>query len=136
MLLVCEKLVWGKWLKKLNGFWRRVYTLPILLISFVIFNAVGGGQLLQDLKGMFGFGGLPVWSFETGYFLRSYAILLLAAVVGATPLPKRSWQRISESRAGSYVSLVAEPLFVLAMLLIGTAYLVDGSFNPFLYFRF
>ena len=61
---------------------------------------------------------------------------LLAAVIGATPLPKKVWQRIAASRAGGYVSLVAEPLFVLLMLLIGTAYLVDGSFNPFLYFRF
>ena len=136
VLLVCEKLLWGKWLKKLNGFWRRVYTLPILLISFVIFNAVGDGLLLHDLKGMFGLAGIPAWSFETGYFLRSYAVLLLCAVIGATPAPKKLWLRVRESRAGGYVSLIAEPLFVLAMLLIGTAYLVDGSFNPFLYFRF
>ena len=136
VLLVLEKLVWGGWLKKLNGFWRRVYTLPILLISFLIFNAVGEGQLMADLKGMFGLSGLPAWSFETGYFLRSYAILLLTAVIGATPVPKKAWERVAASRAGAYVGLVAEPVFVLLMLLIGTAYLVDGSFNPFLYFRF
>ena len=136
VLLVCEKLVWGKWLKKCNGVFRRVYTLPILLISFVIFNASGMPQLVSDLKGMFGLAGLPAWSFETGYHLRSYAILLLAAVVGATPLPKTLWQRFAATRAGQTVSVIAEPLFVLAMLLIGTAYLVDGSFNPFLYFRF
>ena len=136
MLLVLEKLVWGKWLKKLNGVFRRVYTLPILLVSFVIFNASGMSQLIGDLKGMFGLAGIPAWSFETGYFLRSYAVLLLTAVIGATPAPKKLWLRVRESRAGGYVSLIAEPLFVLAMLLIGTAYLVDGSFNPFLYFRF
>jgi DNA mismatch repair ATPase MutS len=62
--------------------------------------------------------------------------LLTAALVGATPLPKTLWQRFAATRAGRYVSVAAEPLFVLAMLLIGTAYLVDGSFNPFLYFRF
>ncbi|MBQ3533225.1 MAG: MBOAT family protein [Oscillospiraceae bacterium] len=136
VLLVLEKLVWGKWLQKLNGIFRRVYTLPILLISFVIFNAADGAQLLGDLKGMFGLAGLPVWSFETGYFLRSYAVLLLCAVVGATPLPKKLWNRLADSKAGGWISVAAEPFFVLAMLLIGTAYLVDGSFNPFLYFRF
>jgi alginate O-acetyltransferase complex protein AlgI len=63
-------------------------------------------------------------------------VLLLCAAVGATPLPKKIWERVAKSRVGGCVSLVAEPLFVLLMLLIGTAYLVDGSFNPFLYFRF
>ena len=136
VLLVCEKLVWGGLLKKLNGFWRRVYVLPLLLVSFAIFNAANMQQLTGDLKNMIGLGGLPLWSFETGYYLRSYAVLLLCAVVGATPLPKRLWQRFAATRAGQAVSVVAEPLFILAMLLIGTAYLVDGSFNPFLYFRF
>ena len=136
VLLVCEKLVWGGLLKKLNGFWRRVYVLPLLLVSFAIFNAANMQQLTGDLKNMIGLGGLPLWSFETGYYLRSYAVLLLCAVVGATPLPKRLWQRFAATKAGQAVSVVAEPLFILAMLLIGTAYLVDGSFNPFLYFRF
>ena len=136
VLLVCEKLVWGGLLKKLNGFWRRVYVLPLLLISFAIFNAANMQQLVGDLKNMIGLGGLQLWSFETGYHLRSYAILLLAAVVGATPLPKHLWQRFAATRAGQLVSVALEPLFVLAMLLLGTAYLVDGSFNPFLYFRF
>ena len=136
VLLVCEKLVWGGLLKKLGGFWRRVYVLPLLLVSFAIFNAANMQQLTGDLKNMIGLGGLPLWSFETGYYLRSYAVLLLCAVVGATPLPKRLWQRFAATKAGQAVSVVAEPLFILAMLLIGTAYLVDGSFNPFLYFRF
>ena len=136
VLLVCEKLVWGGLLKKLNGFWRRVYVLPLLLVSFAIFNAADMLQLTGDLKNMFGLNGLSLWSFETGYCLRSYAVLLLCAVVGATPLPKRLWQRFAATKAGQAVSVAAEPLFVLAMLVIGTAYLVDGSFNPFLYFRF
>ena len=136
VLLVLEKLVWGKWLQKRGGIVRRVYALPLLLVSFVIFNAASGAQLVGDLKAMFGLAGLPLWSFETGYYLRSYAVLLLCAIVGATPLPKKAWQRFAQSRAGAVVSVAAEPLYVLSMLLISTAYLVDGSFNPFLYFRF
>ena len=136
VLLVLEKLVWGGALQKLNGFWKRVYTLPLLLVSFVIFNAADMAQLAGDLKAMFGLGGLPLWSFETGYHLRSYALLLLCAVIGALPLCKKAWQRFAATRAGSAVSVVAEPLYVLVLLVIATAYLVDGSFNPFLYFRF
>ena len=136
MLLVLEKLVWGGALQKLNGFWKRVYTLPLLLVSFVIFNAADMAQLAGDLKAMFGLGGLPLWSFETGYHLRSYALLLLCAVIGALPLCKKAWQRFAATRTGSAVSVVAEPLYVLVLLVIATAYLVDGSFNPFLYFRF
>ncbi len=136
VLLVLEKLVWGKWLQKCGGVVRRIYALPLLLVSFVIFNASGGTQLAGDLRAMFGLGGLPLWSFETGYFLRSYAVVLLCAIVGATPLVKKVWQRMAASRAGSAIALVAEPLYVLVMLLVTTAYLVDGSFNPFLYFRF
>ena len=136
VLLVLEKLVWGGALQKLNGFWKRVYTLPLLLVSFVIFNAADMAQLAGDLKAMFGLGGLPLWSFETGYHLRSYALLLLCAVIGALPLCKKAWQRFAATRAGSAVSVVAEPLYVLVLLIIATAYLVDGSFNPFLYFRF
>ncbi len=136
VLLVLEKLVWGGALKKLSGFWKRVYTLPLLLISFVIFNAADMAQLAGDLKAMFGLGGLPLWSFETGYYLHSYAVLLVCAVIGAVPLSKQLWQRFAKTKAGGIVSVAAEPLYVLAMLVIATAYLVDGSFNPFLYFRF
>jgi len=93
-------------------------------------------QLTGDLRAMFGLAGLPLWSFETGYYLRSYAVLLLCALVGATPLPKKAWQWYAYGEKESVLTLVAEPLYVLAMLLISTAYLVDGSFNPFLYFRF
>ncbi len=134
-LLVLEKFVLMPVLKKI-GAARYLYVLPLLLVSFVIFNASGVGQLMGDLQAMFGMAGLPGWSFETGYFLRSYAVVLLAAIVGATPLVKNLWEKIAATHPGRVVALVAEPLFVVGMLFITTAYLVDGSFNPFLYFRF
>ena len=136
VLLVLEKLVWGKALVRLPGAVRYVYTLPLLLVSFVIFNAADMQQFTGDLRAMFGLAGLPLWSFETGYYLRSYALLILAAILGATPGPKLCWQRLAATRPGAVAATVLEPLFVAAMVLIGTAYLVDGSFNPFLYFRF
>ena len=136
VFLVLEKLVLGKLLRKLPGAVRYLYTMPVLLVSFVIFNASSASQLGSDLRAMFGLAGLPGWSADTAYHLASYGVLLVCAVIGATPLLKKIWQRFSATRAGAVCATVLEPAFVLAVLVIATAYLVDGSFNPFLYFRF
>ena len=77
------------------------------------------------------FGGLPLYTQESLYCLRSYAVVFALSIVGATPLPKKLAERIPEK-----VSAVLEPLALTFLLLICTAYLVDGSFSPFLYFRF
>ncbi len=136
VLLVLEKLVLGPMLKKVGAPVRYLYMLPVLVVSFIIFNASGLGQLTGDLKALFGLSGLPLWSFDTAYYLRSYGWLLVMAVVGATPAVKRLWIRVSETKAGAAAATVIEPVFVLVMMLLTTAHLVDGSFNPFLYFRF
>ena len=81
---------------------------------------------------MLGMGGLPVWNQTAAYYLRSYGILLVFAVIGATHWPKR----LAEKLNGTKASVVLQPAFVVVMLLLVTACLVDGSFNPFLYFRF
>ena len=68
--------------------------------------------------------------------LRSYGIVLALAVLGATPLPAMLWKKVREAAPLTPVFTVAEPLCTLALLALCTAFLVDGSFNPFLYFRF
>ena len=73
---------------------------------------------------------------ESLYYLRSYAIVLVIALLGATPLPAKAVQRLRDPSAGSAVLSVAEPVALVLLLAACTAYLVDGSFNPFLYFRF
>ena len=128
VVLLLEKLVPG--LKKLPRGIARGYVLLVVLISFVVFNAQSLTQAGQDLAGMLGLAGLPGTTVESVYLLRSNAVLLLAGILGATPLPKRWGQTIEER-----VPLL-ETLTMAALLLLCTAYLVDGSFNPFLYFRF
>ena len=76
--------------------------------------------------------GLPLLTGETVYYLKSYALLFCIGFVGATPLPARLGRRISETRLGSGLQWI----FLAGVLLVCTAYLVDGSFSPFLYFRF
>ena len=83
--LTIEKL----WLLKLlkgSLFWPHVYTLFLVMISFVIFNGESMGQVLSDLAGLVGTGGIPLVSAEAVYYLRSFGIVLLTAVAGATPV--------------------------------------------------
>lgn len=83
----------------------------------------------MDVWGLFG--GQPLITSETVYYLRSYGGVLMMSLIGATPLPKRLVGRLP-----GRVLAAAEPVALAGLLLVTTAYLVDGSFNPFLYFRF
>ena len=135
LLLTAEKLGLKKALDN-HGTLGHVYVLLAVLLGFVLFNADSLGQAAQDIAGMFAFGKLPLFSAEAVYYLRSYGVVLLLAVIGATPLPKRVIAALSENRKLTRSWNVLEPLLLTGLLLVVTAYLVDGSFNPFLYFRF
>ena len=130
VLLLIEK--WVPALQKLPGVLRHGYVLLLICISFVLFNAQDLTQAAGDLKGMFGFLHLPVVTGETLYYLRSYGVLFIAGILGATPLVKCLAVRLHKTAVGA----ILEPLVLGAVLLLCTAYLVDGSFSPFLYFRF
>ena len=108
----------------------------IVLISFVIFNGPGLGEACSNLAGMFGATGIPFLSDETLYYLKSFLVLLVAGIIGATPLPRHLAEKLSKNTVGSRILSVTEPAALAMILLAVTAYLADGSFNPFLYFRF
>ena len=130
VFLILEKLWLQNWLEKAPVL-RRVYVLFIVMLSFIIFSADDMGQALSSLTSLFGAGGLPLLSAEFLYTLKSYALLLIIAVIGATPLPARLFRRLGD-RLQNWLEIPA----LLLILALSTAYLVDGSFNPFLYFRF
>ena len=133
-LLLAEK--WLPALQKLPGAVRHGYVLIIVIFSFVLFNAADLRQAGADFAGMLGLSRLPFMTAETGYYLKSYGVLFLAGFVGATPLLRSAVRWGNEHPDVSRVLTVAEGIFCVVMLLLCTAYLVDGSFNPFLYFRF
>jgi alginate O-acetyltransferase complex protein AlgI len=91
---------------------------------------------LKDIGSMFGGSGLPLWSADTGYYLSGYAFVFLFALIGATPIVKNTVLKIKSTNVGNKIINVIEPIFVVTMLIIVTSYFVDGSFSPFLYFRF
>ena len=130
LFLLLEKWVPG--LQKLPGVLRHGYVLLTVMLGFVLFNAESITQAGSDIAALFGFGGLPAVTAETLYYLRSYCPLFVMGFVGSTPIVKQLAQKVSETKAGP----VLEMLLLAGLLLVCTGYLVDGSFSPFLYFRF
>lgn len=135
VLLVIEKLWLLKILKK-SKVWNHFYVLFFVIISFVIFNAADMKEAFAYIGGMFGAGGIPFVSDEWLYYLRSYGLILIIAIVGATPLIKKLVLSAKNKTTGEKIINIAEPIVLVVLILMITAYLVDGSFNPFLYFRF
>lgn len=134
--LVLEKLVLNTFFEKIPRAFSHVYVVVAVLISFVIFSANGLSGALSDIGNMFCLGGIPFWSAETAYYLKSYAVVIIVAMLGATPILKSIVLKMKETRPGSLVCDILEPVFLVVMLLVVTAYFVDGSYSPFLYFRF
>ena len=135
VLLIVEKVFLLKYLDKSKVI-SRVYTLVAVGISFVIFNATDMKEAFSYIGGMFGAGDLPLVSTEFFYHLKSFAVTLVIGIIGATPIVKKAVEKIFENSKISKFIWVLEPVGLVALLAVMTAYLVDGSFNPFLYFRF
>lgn len=134
VLLIAEKFALLPKLQKHPAI-GRVYTLLFVLLGFVLFDAPSLSAAASRIAGLFGGTG-AVAGVQSLYYLKSYAVVLLLAVLGATPLPKRLLARLRKNRVCGVLLDVLEPIVLVALLALCTAYLIDGSFNPFLYFRF
>lgn len=132
VLLIAEKFALLPKLQKHPAI-GRVYTLLFVLLGFVLFDAPSLSAAASRIAGLFGG---AVAGVQSLYYLKSYAVVLLLAVLGATPLPKRLLARLRQNRVCGILLDVLEPIVLVALLALCTAYLIDGSFNPFLYFRF
>lgn len=135
ILLMLEKLFLLKITEKLKGI-NHIYVLLLVIISFVIFDSLTMNRATNVIGEMFFMKGLPLTTQESVYLLRSYAVIIITGIIGATPIPKKLVLKLREIKAGAIVTDVAEPFLLVSLLAVVTAFLVDGSFNPFLYFRF
>ena len=127
--LMLEKYLLRDFLQKLPSWLRHFYTLVVVFVGWGVFA-------MEDLAGCAGyfktcFGSGTLWSAADGYYLTAYGLTLLLLTVGSTRLPRKVWDRLPERTRD-----LLGPLLMTAGLVICTAYLVDGSYNPFLYFRF
>ena len=128
VILVLEKKLYGKLLNKTKVF-KYIYTTVLVVISFVIFNCETIGDIKIFLSSMFGFSNLPLVNSETLYYIRSYLVLLIIAIIASTPLLKVIGNKLKKLE-------FLEPVIYIGIIILVTAYLIDSSFNPFLYFRF
>lgn len=141
ILLIIEKFFLLQHMERMPKVLVHSYVVLATVISFVIFDVACLQDAIATIIAMFGLGGFPLVTNETLYYLRSYMILLILAILGATPVVKLIAEKIMNakwvsSNLGAVVSLLVELTVLVGLLLVSTAFLVDGSFNPFLYFRF
>jgi alginate O-acetyltransferase complex protein AlgI len=130
-LLILEKGFLGKWLERLPSLLQHLYALFFILLSWAIFAMEDFSQMGILLKAMFGSAQGGLFSPEVGYWLRSYLPVLAVASAACTPLAASLWNRLKERP-----KQLVLPALILAGLVVCTAYLVDASYSPFLYFRF
>ena len=135
VLLMAEKLLYKERLEKTHVL-KHVYVLLFVTLSFVLFNASSLKEAASQIGAMFGADGLPLVSAESLYYAKSYAVTFLIAVIGATPLCKNVVSKLAETARGAQVLAILQPVWLVLLLAACTAFLVDGSFNPFMYFRF
>lgn len=132
ILLILEKLFLKQWLDRSPAFVGHCYTLILVLISWVLFALNDGVAIAAYLRAMFALNGNVAVDQPSLYLLANYAMLLLVLVAASLPLGKKIYHEYIEGK-----NIYAIVPFVLALLLLAsTAYIVDASYNPFLYFRF
>ena len=136
VFLVIEKLWLSKYISKLPKVLRNIYVLFIIMISFILFNAGSINEAFFNIKGLFGLNKEVFINNYTIYYLKSYLIVLIIAIFGATPLFKNIVEKLRKNKTINNLINVLEPIFLIILLLLVTAYLIDSSYNPFLYFRF
>ena len=136
VLLTIEKLVIGDKIEKIPKVIRHLYVLFVVMISFIIFNSNDIISAFHNISGLFGGGGEVFINDVCLYYLKSYGLILLMACFGATPICKNLVEKISKNKTGKKIINILEPVYLGVLLLIVTTYLIDGSYNPFLYFRF
>ena len=135
IVLLLEKTLFKPVLEKTPTILKRIYVIFILLISWVLFDATNVGVAWQRICYMFG-RGLPLISYETIYYIVSYSVLFVLGIICCTPAFKNLLGKLNENKKIKRVINFAQPLVMVCLLVLCTAYLIDGSFNPFLYFRF
>lgn len=134
--LILEKWFLNKVLDRLPSIVSHCYVIIVILISFVVFYCTSITDILGYLSGMFALKNEPLWNSETLYYLKSYMTVFLVGIVAATPTTSLLIKRLSQNKKLGNVINIIHPVVIVFMMLVITGYLIDGSFNPFLYFRF
>ena len=135
ILLVIEKLLLNKYIEKLPSIVRRIYTLFIIMISFIIFSGSNINESFNNIVGLFNFSN-PFINKFTMHYLKDYGLVLIIAIFLSTPILKNTIIKLKENKKINNIINILDIIVLLILLVIVTSYLIDSSYNPFLYFRF
>lgn len=136
IILIIEKIFLNKFMEKLPSFIRRIYVLFIVMILFIIFNSDNMSVALTNIKGLFGMNGEAFVNDYTLHYLKSYLPVLIIALLGSTPFIKILIDKLRKNKYVNNIINILEPILIVVILVVVTSYLIDNSYNPFLYFRF
>ena len=136
IILIIEKLFLNKFMEKLPSFIRRIYVLFIVMILFIIFNSDNMSVALTNIKGLFGMNEEAFVNDYTLHYLKSYLPVLIIALLGSTPFIKILIDKLRKNKYVNNIINILEPILIVVILVVVTSYLIDNSYNPFLYFRF
>ena len=135
ILLVIEKLLLNKYIEKLPSIVRRIYTLFIIMISFIIFSGSNINESFNNIVGLFNFSN-PFINKFTMHYLKDYGLVLIIAIFLSTPILKNTIIKLKKNKKINNIINILDIIVLLILLVIVTSYLIDSSYNPFLYFRF
>lgn len=133
ILIILERFVYGKLLAKLPKILGIFYTFVLVLFGWVLFETATLKDAFNYFKAMFGATG-KFYDVKATYFLVTYGVVLVLCIIGSTQLVKKGAEYVT--KFSTKLSLSVRPLIQLAIMLLSTAYLVNETYNPFLYFRF
>lgn len=137
ILLLLEKFVFGKCLEKIPNIVRHIYCMFFVLLGWNLFASPNLSSGIEYLKSLFGIYGQGFYNGETIYLLLNHIVLLIVCTIGCTELPKRIGMWIRDKlKKKELMIVILKNVFYIIVLILSVAWLVDASFNPFLYFRF
>ena len=136
LILLIEKVFLLKVLDETPKIINRIYVLFIVLISFIIFSNENLKICAENIKGLFVSNNGLITNVSR-YYLNSYLVMFIIGIIGSTPFMKNIVLKIKNKneRLNSIVN-VLEIVTVMVLFVVSVSYIIDGSFNPFLYFRF
>lgn len=134
LFLIIEKIFLLKWMENKPSLIRHIYTLLIVVIGWILFEFESLPQCFGYLKAMLGIGGQGLYNGQAIYYLYTNVIIFIILILCATPVVLKftEWVKVRFKLVGNTIL----PLIYLIIMLLSTAYLVNESYNPFLYFRF
>lgn len=139
IIIAIEKAFLEKLIFKLWRPLQHMYALVLIISGWVLFRAETFSYAFGYLKVMFGFGNVPLFDERAAFYLTNYSVLLCLAIISATPLFKWLMEKLFTTGSNKVFVLgneIGAPVYYAAVLLLSIAYMVNATFNPFIYFRF